>query len=125
MNFKLIKFSYRFEDISETERLKAEIKELREELSDLSISDYSNIQPGRLKAQLNQNDFQNIQNQEDCVSLEELEVQKLSGDYIECFSGDRQVERLKKELKIKSKEFEREKLIWAQEKEKVLRWENA
>lgn len=62
-----------------------------------------------------------MQNQEDCVSLEELEVQKLSGDYIECFSGDRQVERLKKELKIKSKEFEREKLIWAQEKEKVLR----
>lgn len=114
----------RFEDITETERLKAEIKELREELSDLSLNDYSNVQPGRfLRTQNLQNDLQNGQNSDDSMSLEDLEIQKLSGEYIENFNEDNEVSRLRKELQLKNKEFAREKLIWVQEKEKVLRYQ--
>ncbi|KAH1012662.1 leucine zipper putative tumor suppressor 2 homolog [Dendroctonus ponderosae] len=105
----------RFEDISETDRLKAEIKELREELSDLSISDYSNIQPGRFKT--------DSHNQDHCSSYEDLEIQQLNGEYIECCNEPSEVGRLRRELIIKTQDFNREKLIWAQEKEKVLRYQ--
>ncbi|CAG9772835.1 unnamed protein product [Ceutorhynchus assimilis] len=111
----------RFEDISENERLKAEIKELREELSDFSISDYSNVQPGRQKPQIYE--IEHIENQENCDSLEDLEIQKLNEDYIDFHENENEVGRLRRQLTMKSREFEKEKLIWAQEKEKVLRYQ--
>lgn len=90
----------------ETERLKAEIKELREELSDMSISDYSGIEPGRVKRS-NTN-----------LSINEDEgIKKCKEAYIE------EVEDLRKELDRRTKQFENERRTWAQEKEKVLKYQ--
>ncbi|XP_060526732.1 leucine zipper putative tumor suppressor 2 homolog [Cylas formicarius] len=97
------------DDITETERLRAEIKELREELSDMSLNDYSNVQPGRRRGQ-------NLENEED--TLEDLEIQKFNKEFIES-----DLEQLRRELDQRTKEFERERLVWAQEKEKVLRYQ--
>lgn len=89
----------------ETERLKAEIRELREELSDMSISDYSGIEPGRVKRS--------------CTNLsinEDDHIKKTKEVYLE-------VEDLKQELDHRTKQFENERRTWAQEKEKVLRYQ--
>lgn len=90
----------------ETEQLKAEIRELREELSDISISDYSGIEPGRVKRS--------------CTNLsinEEDNTKKSKEVYLE------EVEDLKQELDRRTKQFENERRTWAQEKEKVLRYQ--
>lgn len=90
----------------ETERLRAEIKELREELSDMSISDYSGIEPGRVKRSnlnLNINEDDNIN--------------KCKETFIE------EVDEVRKELDRRTKQFETEKRTWAQEKEKVLKYQ--
>lgn len=91
----------------ETERLKAEIRELREELSDMSLNDYSGIEPGRVKrsnTNLNINDDEDItKSNEECVKEE--------------------VNDLRKELEDRTKQFEKERRTWAQEKEKVLRYQ--
>lgn len=91
--------------LSETERLKAEIRELREELSDMSLSEYESIEPGR--SQRNQ------------LSQEDLEIQRLNGVECSCL----ELEKLKEEIEAKTKKFEDEKIVWAQEKEKVLRYQ--
>ncbi|CAH1099858.1 unnamed protein product [Psylliodes chrysocephalus] len=93
-------------DYEETEKLRSEIRELREELSDMSLKDYSNIEPGRVRGQ-----YITEEN-----SLEDLEIQKLNGEINE-------VEKLREELQNKCKQFEHERLTWLQEKEKVLRYQ--
>ncbi|KAJ8921524.1 hypothetical protein NQ315_003142 [Exocentrus adspersus] len=103
-------------DVSETERLKAEIRELREELSDMSLNDYSGIEPGRAQRGTGQ-----IIAPED--SLEDLEIQKLNGVLSESIYSNSEMEKLKQELEYRTKQFENERLIWAQEKEKVLRYQ--
>ncbi|KAJ8960475.1 hypothetical protein NQ318_013759 [Aromia moschata] len=104
-----------FEDLSETERLRAEIRELREELSDMSLNDYSGVEPGR--AQRGQ-----LITQE--VSLEDLEIQKLNGELSEeSIYGSTEAEKLRRQLEAKTKQFESERITWAQEKEKVLRYQ--
>lgn len=90
----------------ETERLKAEIRELREELSDMSISDYSGIEPGRVK-----------KSSTNLIINEEDNIKKSKEVYLE------EVEDLKQELDRRTKHFENERRTWAQEKEKVLRYQ--
>lgn len=93
----------------ENERLKAEIKELREELSDISINDYSGIEPGRVKRSNT-----NLS----CLSLNEDENSRKSNEvYLD------EVEDLKQELARRSEHFENERRTWAQEKEKVLKYQ--
>ncbi|CAH0553817.1 unnamed protein product [Brassicogethes aeneus] len=97
-----------YEDVSENERLRAEIRELREELSDMSLNEYGNIEPGR-------------RTQSSCPdSLEDIEIQRLNGT---CSDGSccAEVDKLREEISIKAKYFDKERLVWAQEKEKVLR----
>ncbi|CAH1372954.1 hypothetical protein MTP99_014413 [Tenebrio molitor] len=93
------------EDLSETERLKAEIRELREELSDMSLNEYGGAEPGR--------------SQRTPLSQEDIEIQRLNGT--DCSCPD--LEKLKEEIEMKTKDFENERLVWAQEKEKVLRYQ--
>ncbi|KAH0816823.1 hypothetical protein GEV33_005968 [Tenebrio molitor] len=93
------------EDLSETERLKAEIRELREELSDMSLNEYGGAEPGR--------------SQRTQLSQEDIEIQRLNGT--DCSCPD--LEKLKEEIEMKTKDFENERLVWAQEKEKVLRYQ--
>nr|CAH7749291.1 unnamed protein product [Callosobruchus chinensis] len=99
---------------NETERLKAEIKELREELSEMSLNDYSDIEPGRVQRS-------KIIEEE---SLEDLEIQRLSrGLSQENIYYSNEIDKLRKELDAKGKQFESEKRTWAAEKEKVLRYQ--
>lgn len=95
--------------------MKAEIRELREELSDMSLNDYSGIEPGR--AQRGQ-----VIVQED--SLEDLEIQKFNGELIDDnIYSNPEIDKLRQELERRTKKFENERLTWAQEKEKVLRYQ--
>lgn len=99
----------------ETERLRAEIKELREELSDMSLNDYSGVEPGRTQR------LQLLAQEE---SLEDLEIQKLNSQAShENIYYSSELEKLRNELEIRSKQFETERITWAQEKEKVLRYQ--
>lgn len=95
-------------DVDQNERLKAEIRELREELSDMSLNEYGNIEPGR-------------RTQNSCAdSLEDVEIRRLNGTSAEesCCS---EADKLREEMDVKAKYFEKERIVWAQEKEKVLR----
>lgn len=91
-------------DHEEIERLKVEIRELRQELSEVSMSEYEGLESGRIQRTKKVTDKKENDNQKD----EEFR---------------RQIESLKTELVDKKKEFEKERLIWAQEKEKVLRYQ--
>lgn len=99
------------EDYVETELLKAEIRELREELSDMSLNEYGGIEPGRSQ-----------RNHE--ISEEDMEIQRLSA---KCSHGNshhcQEVDELRKDYEDKLKDFEKERMVWAQEKEKVLRYQ--
>lgn len=106
--------SERSDDYVETEILKAEIRELREELSDMSLNEYGGIEPGR--GQRN--------NRASDVSEEDMEIQRLSA---KCSHGNshhcQEVDELRKDFEAKNRDFEKERMIWAQEKEKVLRYQ--
>lgn len=96
------------QDIEETEKLRAEIRELREELSDLSLSEYGNVEPGRV-----QRSKQNTtSNKRDTRICEEMQGHVCAG-----------VENFRQELEQRSKDFEKERITWAQEKEKVLKYQ--
>ncbi|KAJ3665203.1 hypothetical protein Zmor_000709 [Zophobas morio] len=93
------------DSLSETERLKAEIRELREELSDMSLTEYEGTEPGR--------------SQRTPLSEEDIEIQRLNGTECSC----PELEKLREEIEMKTKDFENERVVWAQEKEKVLRYQ--
>lgn len=103
----------RTDDYVETELLKAEIRELREELSDMSLNEYGGIEPGRGQ-----------KNHGVEVSEEDMEIQRLSA---KCSHGNshhcQEVDELRKDFEVKMKDFEKERMVWAQEKEKVLRYQ--
>lgn len=103
----------RTDDYVETELLKAEIRELREELSDMSLNEYGGIEPGRSQ-----------KNHGVEVSEEDMEIQRLSA---KCSHGNshhcQEVDELRKDFEVKMKDFEKERMVWAQEKEKVLRYQ--
>ncbi|KAG5875184.1 hypothetical protein JTB14_033043 [Gonioctena quinquepunctata] len=88
----------------ETDKLRAEIKELREELSEMSLSDYSGVEAGRSSRAP-------LITQED--SLEDLEIQKFNGE-----SDMNEMEKLRIELEIKTKQFENERLTWGQRRKR-------
>lgn len=80
----------------EIEQLKLEIQELRQELSEVSMSEYEGLESGRIQR------TKKVFEKKNC---------------------DEEVGNLKAELELRKKEFEKERLIWAQEKEKVLRYQ--
>ncbi|GJQ74105.1 hypothetical protein Trydic_g19027 [Trypoxylus dichotomus] len=88
----------------EIERLKDEIRELRQELSEVSMSEYEGLESGR------------IQRTKKVIDRKESE-NKIDVDF------RLEAENLRTELENRKKEFEKERLIWAQEKEKVLRYQ--
>ncbi|XP_074039021.1 leucine zipper putative tumor suppressor 2 homolog isoform X1 [Leptinotarsa decemlineata] len=92
------------------EKLNAEITELRQELSEKSLSYYNGVEAGRGKR------GPLITEEE---SLEDLEIQKFNG-HLEVS----ETEKLRKELEMKSKQFEKERMQWAKEKEKVLTYQS-
>lgn len=97
------------ENVTEIERLKTEIIELRQELSDLSLSsEYSGIESGRA--------LRNKQNSDEEEDEVETKIESLEGVNACC-------KQLLSELHVKSKHFENERFVWAQEKEKVLRYQ--
>lgn len=103
------------DDYMETELLKAEIRELREELSDMSLNEYGGIEPGR---------GQRTNRVVDVSDEEDKEIQRLSAN---CSHGNshhcQEVDELRRDFEVKKKDFEKERMIWAQEKEKVLRYQ--
>ncbi|KRT85461.1 hypothetical protein AMK59_1489 [Oryctes borbonicus] len=88
----------------EIERLKDEIRELRQELSEVSMSEYEGLESGRIQRTKKVIDRKDSEN-------------KVDVDF------RLEAENLKAELENRKKEFEKERLIWAQEKEKVLRYQ--
>lgn len=107
--------------LKETERLKAEIKELREELSEVAMSEYEGIESGRSLRNFKIEDGRNLKIE---ITQEDLEIQRLNGELLDLsLHSCPDVERLQRELEIKRKDFELERLTWAQEKEKVLRYQ--
>lgn len=101
----------------ETELLRAEIRELREELSDMSLNEYGGIEPGRTQ-----------KCQKLCEESEEdMEIQRLSANSHHPLAHQchycPDTEKLREDYQVKQKDFEKERQIWAQEKEKVLRYQ--
>nr|XP_022900500.1 leucine zipper putative tumor suppressor 2 homolog [Onthophagus taurus] len=81
-------------------RLKEEIKELRKELSEVSMSEYDGLEAGR-----------------------NLRCKRI-GDQLQDFQDfNKEMDSLRNELEERKKDFEKERVIWAQEKEKVLRYQ--
>ncbi|XP_017786974.1 PREDICTED: leucine zipper putative tumor suppressor 2 homolog [Nicrophorus vespilloides] len=102
----------------ETERLRKEVQELREELSEVSMSEYEGLEPGRTQRQRAE--------REECASngsssREDLEIQRLNAVSEEATRHE--LVGLKSELDLRKREFEKERVVWAQEKEKVLRYQ--
>lgn len=110
---ELQKCSQRDGNYLEAELLRAEIRELREELSDMSLNEYGGIEPGR--TQRSQKPLEE--------SEEDIEIQRLNARHSLTFHSCPEVEKLREEFEIKQRDFENERKIWAQEKEKVLRYQ--
>ncbi|KAK9744517.1 hypothetical protein QE152_g7740 [Popillia japonica] len=118
-------------DHEEIERLKVEIRELRQELSEVSMSEYEGLESGRIQRTKKVTDKKENDNQKDEEFRRQIESLKTElVDKKKEFEKERlieefrrQIESLKTELVDKKKEFEKERLIWAQEKEKVLRYQ--
>lgn len=102
------------ENRCEDESLKAEIVELRKELSDMSLSsEYGGVEAGRKSQTRNHS------------SLEDIEIQRLNGESPDegCVACKADVQQLRAEMEAKTRQFEKERITWAQEKEKVLRYQ--
>lgn len=104
---ELRSFSDRGDEYAETELLKAEIRELREELSDMSLNEYGGIEPGRTQRK----------------EADEEEGEEDGDDEKRCSHRCKEAEELRKDFEAKIKDFEKERKVWAQEKEKVLRYQ--
>lgn len=112
----------------EIERLKTELKELRQELSDVSLSGYEGIECGRTLRGI----YEVCKNNEyhwtsTDSALEDAEVQRLNGELPDpcgppCPASE-VVERLKCELETNEKQFNNERRKWSEEKDKVLRYQ--
>lgn len=109
----------------EIERLKTELKELRQELSDVSLSGYEGIECGRTMRGIydvcKTNEYHWSSNDS---ALEDAEVQRLNGELPDCSEQTNAVvERLKCELDAKETQFGIERRRWSEEKDKVLRYQ--
>ncbi|CAB3254518.1 unnamed protein product [Arctia plantaginis] len=113
---------------NEIERLKTELKELRQELSDISLSGYEGIECGRTMRGIydvcKSNEYHWNSNDS---ALEDAEVQRLNGELPDacgdhCPAGA-MVDRLKCELEAKETQFNTERRKWSEEKDKVLRYQ--
>ncbi|XP_059054736.1 leucine zipper putative tumor suppressor 2 homolog isoform X1 [Achroia grisella] len=113
---------------NEIERLKTELKELRQELSDVSLSGYEGIECGRTMRGIydvcKTNEYHWTSSDS---ALEDAEVQRLNGELPDpC--GDpcpasAVVETLKCEMERKETQFNNERRKWSEEKDKVLRYQ--
>ncbi|CAK1585202.1 unnamed protein product [Parnassius mnemosyne] len=113
---------------NEIERLKTELKELRQELSDVSLSGYEGIECGRTMRGIydvcKTNEYH--WNSSDSA-LEDAEVQRLNGELPDTCSDpcptSAMLERLKCEMQSKETQFNNERRKWSEEKDKVLRYQ--
>ncbi|CAH0720168.1 unnamed protein product, partial [Brenthis ino] len=112
---------------NEVDKLKTEIKELRQELSDVSLSGYEGIECGRTMRGIydvcKTNEYHWNSNDS---ALEDAEVQRLNGELPDCTGichSTAMVERLKADMQNKEAQFNNERRKWSEEKDKVLRYQ--
>lgn len=109
---------------NEIDRLKTELKELRQELSDVSLSGYEGIECGRTMRGIYDVCKTNDYNWTSNDSALDAEVQRLNGELPDVCGDHCQanamVERLKCELESKETQFNNERRKWSEEKDKVL-----
>ncbi|NP_001124350.1 fez1 [Bombyx mori] len=113
---------------NEIDKLKTELKELRQELSDVSLSGYEGIECGRTMRGIydvcKTNEYHWTSSDS---ALEDAEVQRLNGEMPDA-CGDHCpansiLDRLKHELQNKETQFNNERRKWSEEKDKVLRYQ--
>lgn len=112
----------------EIDRLKTELKDLRQELSDVSLSGYEGIECGRTLRGIYDVCKTNEYHWSPTDSaLEDAEVQRLNGELPDSCGNScnatNVVERLKCELESKEAQFNTERRKWSEEKDKVLRYQ--
>lgn len=105
--------NYNFYPETETERLRAEVRELREELSEVSMSEYEGIEDGRSLRCLHSNDSQ------------EKSLQNIQNDIANLCENHQcpDVQKLLDQMNSKMADFEKERLTWREEKEKVIKYQ--
>ncbi|XP_041979862.1 leucine zipper putative tumor suppressor 2 homolog isoform X2 [Aricia agestis] len=113
---------------NEIDKLKTEIKELRQELSEVSLNGYAGIECGRTLRGI----YDACKNNEyhwnpSDSALEDAEVQRLNGELPDSCTdpcpASAMVERLKCEIENKETQFNNERRKWSEEKDKVLRYQ--
>ncbi|CAH2084948.1 unnamed protein product [Euphydryas editha] len=118
---------------NEIEKLKTEVKELRQELSDVSLSGYEGIECGRTMRGIYNVCKNEYHWSSSDSALEDAEVQRLNGELPDASGepcgercGERcgaLAERLRGELRARERQFGAERARWAAEKDKVLRYQ--
>ncbi|XP_045498830.1 leucine zipper putative tumor suppressor 2 homolog isoform X3 [Colias croceus] len=109
---------------NEIDKLKTELKELRQELSDVSLSGYEGIECGRTLRGIYEckNEYWTSND-----SALDAEVQRLNGELPDPCNdncpANAVVDRLKCELETKETQFNNERRKWSEEKDKVLRYQ--
>ncbi|XP_045485497.1 leucine zipper putative tumor suppressor 2 homolog isoform X1 [Pieris rapae] len=110
---------------NEIDKLKTELKELRQELSDVSLSGYEGIDCGRTMRGIYEVCKTEYWSAND--SALDAEVQRLNGELPdpcnEACPANAMVDRLKCELESKETQFNNERRKWSEEKDKVLRYQ--
>ncbi|XP_038214131.1 leucine zipper putative tumor suppressor 2 homolog isoform X3 [Zerene cesonia] len=109
---------------NEMDKLKTELKELRQELSDVSLSGYEGIECGRTLRGIYECKNEYWTSNESAL---DAEVQRLNGELPDPCSNNcpanAVVDRLKAELESKEAQFSNERRKWSEEKDKVLRYQ--